>query len=326
MFDYLSISKLLSSISILDRDPVAEPLEDPDLDDLGEEWEEVEEEDENEQQIQSNQDQFPRLTQHQKNRARIDETSNLCQEWIQLFADRFIANMGEVHDISLDESLLKCQSRTKNLQYIPKKPGKWGLLLRTICESHTGYCINMYMVQSGVKVKNIDLCRKLFEPLPIRFCQVAMDSFYSSIDVFQYFMDKRCKVLGTIMPNRCKNPKFDDIVPEGYQQLPKQKIGRKFYLTKYQVKKNKKVIIAHSYLTDDMTHTGETPYLGKGKPWVQKIQYPYFDSLLCDGLLCQTSNIVFYLFHLESQMFIERLDVNHQPVFQDFLKYLSGSN
>jgi len=35
--------------------------------------------------------------------------------------------------LSIDESLIRCQTRSPHLVFMPLKPGKWGLLLRCCC-------------------------------------------------------------------------------------------------------------------------------------------------------------------------------------------------
>jgi len=45
-----------------------------------------------------------------------------------------------------------------------------------------------------------------------------------------------------------------EVKPEGYVQLPSNKNGQPFYLAWYQVKKIKKVILAHTFNVIDPTH------------------------------------------------------------------------
>ena len=93
--------------------------------------------------------------------------------------------------------------------YLPNKPGKLGILLRCVCDAKTGYLINMFLVQRGVKITNVQVCQKLLDALPKKSYKVVMDSFYTSHSVIDYFVKNKMPLVGTIMLSRCKGIKFD---------------------------------------------------------------------------------------------------------------------
>ena len=106
------------------------------------------------------------------------------------------------------------------------KPGKWGLLLRCLCDSKTGYCICMVMVQHGIKVSNKKLFKKLFKGFPKKKFKVAMDNFYTSKDVIKFLKFMKYPFVGTIRLNRCGVDGFPKIEPEGYLTIPKNENDR----------------------------------------------------------------------------------------------------
>ena len=46
-----------------------------------------------------------------------------------------------VHDLSVDEAMIRFDGRLAWKQYMLKKPVKWGVKVWCLCDSHTGYCL-----------------------------------------------------------------------------------------------------------------------------------------------------------------------------------------
>lgn len=46
-------------------------------------------------------------------------------------------------ELSIDEQMIGMKSRVGFLQYMPKKPEKFGIKVGVLCESDIGYCISL---------------------------------------------------------------------------------------------------------------------------------------------------------------------------------------
>ena len=66
---------------------------------------------------------------------------------IRPFYDELIENFQKYYvpgqDISIDESIIGFKGRLSWIQYMPKKPTKWGIKSWVLAESDTGYAWNM---------------------------------------------------------------------------------------------------------------------------------------------------------------------------------------
>ena len=51
-------------------------------------------------------------------------------------------------EVSVDETMISYKGRLSFVQYMPKKPTKWGLKAFVLADAHTGYMYNWYL-QTG---------------------------------------------------------------------------------------------------------------------------------------------------------------------------------
>lgn len=64
-------------------------------------------------------------------------------------------------DISIDESIIGFKGRLSFIQYIPKKPTKWGIKAWVLAESATGYVWNLRLY-TGKRMNNNNLSVLLY--------------------------------------------------------------------------------------------------------------------------------------------------------------------
>ena len=48
-------------------------------------------------------------------------------------------------EVSVDESMIAFKGRLSFIQYMPKKPTKWGMKAYVLADAHTGYLYNWYL-------------------------------------------------------------------------------------------------------------------------------------------------------------------------------------
>ena len=62
----------------------------------------------------------------------------------EVFAKRYKPNQ----NLSVDKQIVRTRCRVQFIQYMPKKPTKFGIKLWVICEADTGYCLR-YQIYTG---------------------------------------------------------------------------------------------------------------------------------------------------------------------------------
>ena len=69
-------------------------------------------------------------------------------------------------EIALDESMIGFKGRLGFLQYMPKKPTKWGLNAFVVVDSVTGYGCN-WKLYTGIKTKKLAYISLINSTIPI---------------------------------------------------------------------------------------------------------------------------------------------------------------
>eukprot|EP01022_Parablepharisma_sp_SALTPOND_P003169 TRINITY_DN11262_c0_g1_i1.p1 TRINITY_DN11262_c0_g1~~TRINITY_DN11262_c0_g1_i1.p1 ORF type:complete len:369 (-),score=4.95 TRINITY_DN11262_c0_g1_i1:139-1245(-) len=113
--------------------------------------------------------------------------------------------------LSLDESMISYKGRAVFKVYIPTKPTKWGVKLHSLCESGTGYCLN-FKLDPGKSIKKpsgylYTLALELLKYNLGLYHTVYMDSYYTSIELFETLYCKNTGATGIIRKNRRGLPK-----------------------------------------------------------------------------------------------------------------------
>ena len=113
---------------------------------------------------------------------------------LQPFMDLVIPKFQQVYkpnrQLAIDETLIKFKGKVHFRQFIPIKPGRFGIKAFTLAESSSGYLLNskIYAGKEGDGVQR-DLDRRavmsVIEPYPDKGCYVFMDNYYTSVALFE---------------------------------------------------------------------------------------------------------------------------------------------
>ena len=92
--------------------------------------------------------------------------------------------------LAIDETLIKFKGKVHFRQFIPIKPGRFGIKAFTLAESSSGHLLNsqIYTGKEGDAVQK-DLGRRavmsVIEPNLDKGCYVFMDNYYTSVALFE---------------------------------------------------------------------------------------------------------------------------------------------
>ena len=121
--------------------------------------------------------------------------------------------------ISIDESMIGTKCRLSFIQYLPKKPVKWGIKVWVCADSVNGY-IYTFDVYCGANSTNVsassngvayDVVFKLAQPCLRMGYTVYMDNFYSSPLLYKDLLAAGTTATGTV---RCTRKNFPSCLKE----------------------------------------------------------------------------------------------------------------
>ena len=98
--------------------------------------------------------------------------------------------------ITIDEQLLHCKTRYRFIQYMPKKPDKFGIKFWMAVDAETEYLFNgfPYLGKDETRDTSLSLAtcvmKKLMLPIFNRGCNVTCDNFFTSLDVALRFANR----------------------------------------------------------------------------------------------------------------------------------------
>ena len=119
--------------------------------------------------------------------------------------------------LSIDEMMVGTRCRISFLQYLPKKPTKFGIKVWVNAEAKTGYVLNFQVYTgSDPKTKEKGLSHRvvmdLMQPYLFKKHCLFIDNFYTSVELLGDLLDKGTYCVGTARSNRKHFPL--DIVPD----------------------------------------------------------------------------------------------------------------
>ena len=124
---------------------------------------------------------------------------NTCKD---AFLTRFIAGA----HLSVDEAMIKYKGRIFFLQYLPKKPIKWGIKVWVLADVDTGYVCNydIYLGKPDGHGRETDLCSKVVLNIsePFQFTNQHFDNYYITIHLVEELLRRRTYACGTLRANR----------------------------------------------------------------------------------------------------------------------------
>ncbi|KAF8784272.1 PiggyBac transposable element-derived protein like [Argiope bruennichi] len=103
--------------------------------------------------------------------------------------------------LSLDEAMIPWRGRLKFKTYNPAKITKYGILVRMVCESESGYICN-FEVYSGVGKKLEETILSILQPYFGFNHHVYQDNYYNNVSTASILLQNKIRVCGTIRENR----------------------------------------------------------------------------------------------------------------------------
>ena len=128
--------------------------------------------------------------------------------WESTLQDSFVPD----ENVTVDEQLLTYRGRVPFKQYIPIKPGKYGIKLWMLCDSKTSYVCRLQVYtgrhegqereqNQGERVV-LDLTRDMVGSGR----NITTDNFFTSLRLAQKLSEKQMTLLGTMRKNRKELP------------------------------------------------------------------------------------------------------------------------
>ena len=127
-----------------------------------------------------------------------------------------IARFQEVYtperQLAIDETLIKFKGKVHFRQFIPIKPGRFGIKAFTLAESTSGYVLNskIYTGKENNEVQK-DLGRKavmsVLQPYLDKGFYAFMDNYYTSVALFEELEERKTLACGTVRANRVALPR-----------------------------------------------------------------------------------------------------------------------
>ncbi|XP_037052002.1 piggyBac transposable element-derived protein 4-like [Bradysia coprophila] len=110
-------------------------------------------------------------------------------------------------NLTIDEQLMPCRCRCSFIQFMPKKPDKYGIKIFWICDSKTGFPVQGYVYtgKNGDK-RTVDLARIVVETLCESFHgtnrNITTDNYFTSYPLAESLLSKGLTLVGTLKKNK----------------------------------------------------------------------------------------------------------------------------
>ena len=157
------------------------------------------------------------------------------QPLLDLIIPRFRAVYKPERQLAVDETLIKFKGKVHFRQFIPIKPGRFGIKAFTLAESTSGYVLGS-KVYTGKEANVVqkDLGKRavmsLMEPFIDKGYYVFMDNYYTSVGLFEELEGRKTLACGTVRSNRLGLPK--DICDLKAKEVKSLKRGQSLYRQK----------------------------------------------------------------------------------------------
>jgi hypothetical protein len=123
------------------------------------------------------------------------------QPVLDYFLHKFRTIYRPKQQLSLDEGMIPWRGRLRFRTYNPAKITKYGLLVRMVCESDTGYICNME-IYTGEGKKLEETVLSVLGPYLGMWHHIYQDNYYNSTSTADLLLKNKTRVGGTIRVNR----------------------------------------------------------------------------------------------------------------------------
>ena len=134
-----------------------------------------------------------------------------CTTLLHAAVKNFQSCYTPTENLSIDDSMIGFKGRLAFLQYMPKKPQKWGIKAWVLADTANGY-VWYWKLYTGkeedIPASNIGLAHRVVKDfldddrLRTKGYCVFMDNFYSSPDLFRNLQKEGFKACGALRSNR----------------------------------------------------------------------------------------------------------------------------
>lgn len=114
--------------------------------------------------------------------------------------------------MTIDEQLVTFRGRCPFRQYIPSKPGRYGIKFWAICDSDTSYVwkMDIYKGKEAGEQRSVKLgetvVKNLVKEIEGSARNITCDNFFTSYSVAEYLLSKKLTIVGTIRRNKPELP------------------------------------------------------------------------------------------------------------------------
>lgn len=121
-----------------------------------------------------------------------DDSDRLCK--VRPLLDFFLPKFKEVYkpiqQLSLEEGIVPWRGRLFFRDYNAGKMIKYGILVRMVCESNTGYICN-FEIYCGEGKRLIETIQTVVSPYTDLWHHVCMDNYYNSVQNSEILLEKK---------------------------------------------------------------------------------------------------------------------------------------
>lgn len=148
-------------------------------------------------------------------RRKVDKLCPIRNIWEQVTAN-FKKYYIPSKNLTIDEQLMPCRCRCSFIQFMPKKPDKYGIKIFWICDCRTAYPLQglVYTGKNGDK-RTVGLARTVVETLCESYYgtnrNITTDNYFTSYPLAKSLLSEGLKIVGTLKKNKTCVP--DDFLP-----------------------------------------------------------------------------------------------------------------
>ncbi len=203
------------------------------------------------------------LNQAASNIDKLEPIKQLFNEWNESIKDGFFP----YRNVTIDEMLVNFYGRCPFKQFMPKKPGKYGIKFWVLTDSLTAYVLNA-RIYTGKKNDTIE--RNLGEKVVLDLVQlykgfsinVTCDNFFASRELLLKLKEMQFFLLGTMKANRKEIPRC--FLPQKGREPESSLFGftPEATIVSYCPKKNRTVLlISSNHFSRDISATKKKPQM-----------------------------------------------------------------
>ncbi|RXN25337.1 piggyBac transposable element-derived 4-like protein [Labeo rohita] len=189
--------------------------------------------------------------QGQKKSDKLAPIRNIWDKWVERLP--LLYNPGP--NVTVDECLVRFRGQCPFKQYMPSKPGKYGIKIWAACDSRSSYAWNMQIytgkAADGKSEKNQGMRVVLDMTAGLEGHTVTCDNFFTSYALGEELLRRKMTMIGTVRSNKPELP------PALLSMKNRLRFSSKFAFTdthalvSYCPRKNKNVLLMSTLHRDD---------------------------------------------------------------------------